>query len=115
MLSCVTKEEFVDFTIQIIEKSMGQLIDFGISAGSKQINKQINKQTNKLTNKQTKYLLTLQSRSSRTPWVSSFILDLCSKQTKKQMNKKQTSKQINKQTSKQRTAAKANQQINNCN
>ena len=23
MLSCVTKEEFVDFTIQIIEKSMG--------------------------------------------------------------------------------------------
>ena len=48
MLSCVTKEEFVDFTIQIIEKSMGQLIDFGISAGSKQINKQINKQANKV-------------------------------------------------------------------
>ena len=24
MLSCVTKEEFVDFTIQIIEKSMGK-------------------------------------------------------------------------------------------
>ena len=28
MLSCVTKEEFVDFTIQIIEKSMGWYIQF---------------------------------------------------------------------------------------
>ena len=42
MLSCVTKEEFVDFTIQIIEKSMGSYIQFWLL--------QQTKNTNKLTN-----------------------------------------------------------------
>ena len=43
MLSCVTKEEFVDFTIQIIENSMGQYIQLDQYQKIKQVQKQRNK------------------------------------------------------------------------
>ena len=55
MLSCVTKEEFVDFTIQIIENSMGQYIQLDQYQKIKYKNKETKSMQLNLTQLMRKY------------------------------------------------------------